>query len=254
MVSSSQVSDWFKQTNGLISVPSRKGALVVDYLVQGAGGGAGSSTSGVTYPSGGAGGISRTGSSFQLSLGSYTITIGAGGSAVSPRPAAGTPGTTSSFGSIASATGGGGGSALRLGGSNDDFAAIAYTVGASAGGGSGAGAANSNQNGGAGVSSSITGSSVGRGGGGAGSGSGGATGTATDGGSTTANATANLGGGGGSGGGGDAPTPRNGGSGVVIVRWVTTAASGLTVAGGTQTTSGIYTVATFNATDTLVVS
>jgi hypothetical protein len=28
----------------------------------------------------------------------------------------------------------------------------------------------------------------------------------------------------------------------------------LTVTGGTQTTSGIYTVATFNSTDTLVVS
>ena len=75
--------------------------------------------------------------------------------------------------------------------------------------------------------------------------SGGTVGTATDGGSTSANAVANKGGGGGPG--------RNGGSGVVIIRWLTANAAGLTITGGTQTTTGSYTVATFTSSGTFTI-
>jgi hypothetical protein len=187
--------------------------LSCTYLVVGAGGGGSGGTSGVTYGSGGAGGISQTGT---VSISSaQTVTIGAGGAGSTSQPNSGSNGSSCSIGSLVTATAGTGGGPLRTGGSNADFTAIAYQVGDSAGGGAGAGAANSNQNGGAGVASSITGTSVGRGGGGAGSASGGALGTATDGGSSGVNATANLGGGG---SGGDA-SGRNGGSGIVIIRY-----------------------------------
>jgi hypothetical protein len=46
----------------------------------------------------------------------------------------------------------------------------------------------------------------------------------------------------------------NGGSGVVILRYPTSQASGMTVTGGTITTSGIYTIHTFNATGSFVVA
>jgi hypothetical protein len=72
-------------------------------------------------------------------------------------------------------------------------------------------------------------------------------GTAVDGGATTANAVANKGGG----GGGSASS--NGGSGVVIIRWLTINAAGLNITGGTQTTSGSYTVATFTSSGTLTI-
>jgi hypothetical protein len=45
-----------------------------------------------------------------------------------------------------------------------------------------------------------------------------------------------------------------GGSGVVIVRYLTADASGSTITGGTETTSGSYTVRTFLASGSLVVA
>jgi hypothetical protein len=45
-----------------------------------------------------------------------------------------------------------------------------------------------------------------------------------------------------------------GGSGVVICRYLTADATGLTITGGTKTTSGSYTVHTFLASSSLVIA
>jgi hypothetical protein len=41
---------------------------------------------------------------------------------------------------------------------------------------------------------------------------------------------------------------------VVIVRYITTDASGFTITGGTKTTSGSYTIHTFNSSSSLVIA
>jgi hypothetical protein len=65
---------------------------------------------------------------------------------------------------------------------------------------------------------------------------------------------ANTGGGAG-GGTWSAPTiTARGGSGVVIVRYLTADATGRTITGGTATTSGLYTVRTFTASGSLVIA
>jgi hypothetical protein len=46
----------------------------------------------------------------------------------------------------------------------------------------------------------------------------------------------------------------NGGSGVVIVRYLTADATGNTITGGTATTSGSYTVRTFLTSGSLVIA
>ena len=45
-----------------------------------------------------------------------------------------------------------------------------------------------------------------------------------------------------------------GGSGIVIVSYLTADATGLTVTGGTVTTSGLYTIRTFTTSGSLVVA
>jgi 3-oxoacyl-(acyl-carrier-protein) synthase len=45
-----------------------------------------------------------------------------------------------------------------------------------------------------------------------------------------------------------------GGSGVVIVRYLTADASGFTITGGTTSTSGSYTIHTFNSSSSLVIA
>jgi hypothetical protein len=45
-----------------------------------------------------------------------------------------------------------------------------------------------------------------------------------------------------------------GGSGVVILRYLTADASSLTITGGTKTTSGAYTIHTFNSSSSLVIA
>jgi hypothetical protein len=67
------------------------------------------------------------------------------------------------------------------------------------------------------------------------------------------NATANTGGGGGGGGAGTA-IGGAGGSGIVIVRYLTEDATGKTITGGTETTSGSYTIRTFTASGSLVIA
>jgi len=134
------------------------------------------------------------------------------------------------------------------------------------GGGGGAGAVGGNASnnvggvGGAGLSSSITGTAVTRGGGGAGcqtsgAGSAGGAGGGGAGGSDSVNAgngSVNTGGGGG--GTRDSGTNGSGGSGIVIVRYLTADASSLTITGGTATTSGSYTVRTFTSSGSLVIA
>jgi hypothetical protein len=46
----------------------------------------------------------------------------------------------------------------------------------------------------------------------------------------------------------------NGGAGVVIVRYPTSNAVGFTVTGGTITTSGLWTIHTFNSSGSLVIA
>ena len=171
------------------------GATVsVDYLVVAGGGGGGQG-------GGGAGGyLSATGHS--LAIGAHTITVGGGGAGDADGNAAGSNGSNSVFGAVATATGGGGGagggangSAGGSGGGNrrdGGGTAGAGTVGqgnnggtttsgswkgAAGGGGKGAvggagsgGASGSEQGGvgGVGESSSITGAAVYRAGGGGG--------------------------------------------------------------------------------------
>lgn len=144
-----------------------------------------------------------------------------------------------------------------------------------AGGGGGAGqigydgrsSVNSSTNmgrGGAGLYSSITGTSVARAGGGGGHGgymtqieNGGIGGGGKGGQYTVAgadNGTTNTGGGGGGSWGGSGQLCGLGGSGVVIIRYLTADATGKTVTGGTATTSGAYTIRTFTASGSLVIA
>jgi len=134
-------------------------------------------------------------------------------------------------------------------------------------GGAGAGGANTaGGTGGVGIASSITGTSTHRAGGG-GSGShdnftrspGGLGGGGMGSRNLENNAvagTANTGGGGGGGGGNGNSISfgANGGSGVVILRYLTADATGLSITGGTKTTSGFFTIHTFDASGSLVIA
>jgi hypothetical protein len=239
----------------------------VEYLVI-AGGGGGSNVAG-----GGAGGY-RT-STLSVAVGTtYTVTVGAGGSAS-------TVGNDSVFSTITSLGGGRGGIANTgnfIGGTGGSGGGTGYSSGGTGatsaggvgtsgqgndggghnpfnggagGGGGGAGAVGTANttggvggNGGNGSASSITGSSVTRGGGGAGYGETamGTGGTGGGGGANTAG-TANTGGGGGS-------ANTAGGSGVVILRILTSNYSGTTTGSPTVTTDGSYKVITYNASGT----
>jgi len=247
----------FTSSSSLV-VPSGMTLSDVEYLVVAGGGGGGA------HSGGGAGGyrcsvVGETsgGSSsaegrLSLSAGSYTVTVGAGGSVGDP----GVTGSNSVFNSITSngggyghrygggsgGSGGGGGGAgsNHSGGSGTTGQGYSGGVGRVApsvdggGGGGGAGAAGASAtisgnyayggNGGSGITSSITGSAVTRAGGGGGYGEDPGSGGAGGGGrgkeqnppvNGTAGA-ANTGSGGGGGGGG---SPGNGGSGIVIVRY-----------------------------------
>jgi len=237
-----------------------------------AGGASGSSDG---QSGGGAGGY-RENASFSVASGSYSVTVGSG-----TVDADGVAGNNSIFSSL-TATGGGTGGAITTngvgGGSGGGGGRNANTTGGagtsgqgnnggggstgnnSGGGGGGAGSAGTLGNeggdgrggdGGAGTSSSISGSSVCRGGGGAGAGGFGY-GTVSCGGTTGSvfpyAEKPNTGGGGAANGSG-----RNGQSGVVIIRYTTSALSGFSVTGGTITTSGSDTIHTFTSNGTFLV-
>lgn len=234
------------------SVANTVSALVV------AGGGGGSVNNG----GGGAGGVISN-SALAIALGSYTITIGAGG------VGSGSNGSNSSIGSLAVATGGGaasgnnpgaaggsgGGGGGNSGAGGTGIAGQGHNGGSGAsgagGGGGGAGIVGSNAgvniggNGGNGVSSSISGTAVTYGGGGGGFSSTlgtGGTGGGGNAGTTGGNGTANTGGGGGAGN-----TAGSGGSGIVIISYPT---GFFSATGGTITTSGGNTIHTFTTTGT----
>jgi hypothetical protein len=240
-------------TSGTFSVPTARN---VDVLVVAGGGAGGNSTGG----GGGGGGVIYQGS-YNVSTGSKTVTVGAGGIG---GPTNGTNGANSVFdtltaigggGSTVSGGSGGGGTYWASGGSGtagQGYAGGAGRTGSgadasgnpySSGGGGGAGGAGGNGttlssgNGGVGYVSSISGSAQYYGGGGGGgadsyrrnpsNGTGG-NGGGGNGGNTSAgaNGTPNTGGGGG--GGANRPSSYDGGSGgsgIVIVRYLTSLAA-----------------------------
>jgi hypothetical protein len=265
--------EWYNGTSwSAFATPS---TYSVEYLViAGGGGGDGGG--------GGAGGLLSSSASVSVGV-ATTITIGAGG--LNPLAIAGanntaTNGNTSSFGAIATATGGGAGRYSQAGaaggsgggGGYSGFAGGAGTAGqgfaggtagsTSGGGGGGAGAVGSNGSGGtagaggagssaysvwaSATSSGVSGFYAG-GGGGAGSGGGAAGGSGGGGAGASASATSgtvNTG----SGGGGvyNSYPAGNGGSGIVIIRYTGTQRG----TGGTIVTSGGYTYHTFTTSGT----
>lgn len=241
----------------------------VDYLVV-AGGGAGA---GLLAGGGGGGGVQQ--GTDLISSGAYAVVVGAGGTAgnngadsswnLHTATGGGKGGSSAGAGGNGGSGGGGGagtspGSGLYLQGYNGG-AGTPYLQGAGGGGGGGGAQGSAaylvidgsvGGNGGAGVISYITGASVAYAGGGggngaAGSGTGGSGGGGTGGagGNPSTAGTANTGGGG---GGGES---RSGGSGIVILSYVTGA---LSATGGTITTAAGRTIHTFIADGTFTVS
>jgi len=267
-------------------VPFSSAAYTVEYLVIAGGAGGGGSTEGHQGGGGGAGGYrssvtgesSGGGSSAEpvatLNPGtSYTVTIGSGG-AGSPTGSRGVSGGDSVFSTVTSVGGGGGGAGSNagtnrvgssggcgggnassdqspngsapLGTAGQGYAGGVGSTGPGWGGtGGGAGAAGTSNSsgagfslaGGAGVASSITGSSVTRAVGG------GVTGYTLSGNNGATNT-----GGGGWGGTTGTTTGYNGGSGLVVIRYLG-AQKGT---GGTVTSSGGYTIHTFTSSGTYV--
>ena len=259
------------------SLPQAAGnsGTTVDYLVVGGGGGGGHEGGG-----GGGGGQVKTGSVSFLN-GSFAVTIGNGGAGATTISSQASNGGTTTLSlptPVVSIGGGGGGSKNAQGasggngggGGHPGFSGGAGAAGGFAGGtanneigggGAGAGAVGtsaSNSNGGIGVSSSISGSATFYGGGGGGGswhiGTGGGQGGQGGGGSggtalsplATSGAANTGGGGGGSGNSQSTPVAKNGGSGIVIVRYLGSPSG----TGGTITQSGGYTIHTFNSNGT----
>ena len=213
-----------------ITSPSK---LLVDILCVGGGGGAGG------YIGGGGGGGVVTSLSTLLDAGSFAITVGAGGTGqVGTATPSATAGSASSMDTILTAAGGGASAPVGgVAGSSGAFTGGAWdNTHSNSGGGAGAGqngadgTAGGGGNGGNGVSSSISGTATYYGGGGGGgfyTGSqgvgglgGGAAGAPTYNPSTHYDGTNGLGGGGGGSSGGGASIGGDGGSGVVIVRYL----------------------------------
>jgi len=233
-------------SGGTITFP-RSGNVAV--LVVGGGGGGGSNLGG----GGGAGGFVYN-SSFAVTAQAYTVTVGSGGTAGSGNNIPGGNGGNSVFSTI-TATGGGGGGSLGSsssssngknggsgGGGASSYNPMSWPAGSggsgsqgSAGGsgttndtfGAGGGGAGgigmngiSGGNGGSGTVSTISGSSVTYAGGGAGAGFTTCGSASGGGGSGTAGA-ANTGGGGSGGKNSEYPNGYAGGSGIVIIRYLT---------------------------------
>ena len=279
-VSASTVTD--------IGVTASPSTADIDYLIVG-GGGAGGATNN-TDGSGGGGGagevLEDTGS---VSVGTYSITVGAGGVSTSTSSFTQADGGSSSINTVDTAVGGGGGGSSnssfhdgRAGGSGGGGGAQNSSSGsggsATAGfaggagrdnswGGGGGGASEVGEvgsttggDGGDGVSSSISGSAVTYGGGGGGgykggiyvAGTGGAGGGGNGGESAVgADATANTGGGGGGAGAdGTSYLGGDGGSGIVIISYTT---GTMIATGGTITQVAGKTIHTFTSSDIFTV-
>ena len=233
--------------------------ISLTYLVV-AGGGAGGVGRG---GGGGAGGV-LTGTT-NLSAGSYTITVGAGGTNAF-NDAQGGDGGSSSIGSTVVTTGGGGGggwtiNAGRNGGSGGGASAASTAAAGTGisgqgfagsvrltdligGGGGGAGAAATNQNGAIGITSMITGSTTYyAGGGGAGGGNGG----------NNPDSGVQYTGGGSGGTGAAAQTAGTGGSGVVILRTAGSYTAAGTTGSPTRTETGGYTYYKFTGDGSITI-
>lgn len=232
-------------------------ALTVESLVVAGGGSGASSLGGCTPGAGGAGGYVAS-STMILAVGSYGVTVGSGGSPIGTPPYA-QNGGNSVLGTITAIGGGHGGSPGNTGGSGGSGVSCGGTEGSHAGtagqgnasgstsayqpgGGGGAGGAGTNGSsggaGGVGTSNSISGSAVTYAKGGDGNGGG-------------ANCSATNRGYGGNASFSGSASGGTGCSGVVIVKCLTSA---VTCTGGTITTSGAYTINTFNSNGTLVIA
>ena len=259
-------------------------SISATYLQVAGGGGGGCTGSGGGAGGGGAGGLLTGTVSLNPTL-SYTVTVGAGGAGKGGADGNGTQGSTSQFGTLTASVGGGygglttgGSGGSGGGGANNSYAGGSATSGQgyaggtggpysgnyTGGGGGGAGAVGGNGassvagNGGSGYTASAAlGGGTYAGGGGGGTYNGGTRGTGGSGGGGNGDAgnsnnatsgTANLGGGGGGGGYGSTyETAGNGGSGVVIISYLGAQQFG----GGVVTSSGGYTIHTFNTSGTL---
>ncbi|MFZ2188032.1 MAG: fibronectin type III domain-containing protein, partial [Candidatus Moraniibacteriota bacterium] len=192
----------------------------VTVLVVGGGGGGNGGVSGVNYGDGGGGGTVVYNASYAVTAGNKTVTVGNGGAGV----ISGTPetGQSSVFDAIIATGGTGTINTSRTGGANANYIGGTGSVSSSGGGGAGGGGNGSTKNGGIGYASAISGVSTGYAGGGSSSDSNSA-GTAVDGGGaysggTPHDGTVNTGGGG---SGADSNhLGGNGGSGIVIVRYL----------------------------------
>jgi hypothetical protein len=252
------------------------------------GGGAGGYRNSYSTETSGGGGTSETELTFNIGT-VYTITVGAGGTdGGTGNSTSGNNSSISGTGltTITSSGGGAGGGDNRSGSSGGSGGGGGYSSGTGgsgtanqgfaggngggnsspyqAGGGGGSGAVgvagSSTGNGGAGTASSITASSVTRAGGGGGgsnqtggvssggTGGGGAGGGANPQIKTGVSGTANTGSGGG--GANDVNAGGSGGSGVVILRMLTTKYSGTTTGSPTVSTSGADTILVYNASGT----
>lgn len=278
---------WIKVTASTVSsitAATNPTTISIDYLAVGGGGGSGGAA---VYASGGGGGGEVATGTDTLTVGSFDITIGQGGSGGSPG-ANGSTGGSTVIETVDTAVGGGGGgdgntvingSSGASGGGGGASNITAGTGGAATagnaggagntdtsevgGGGGGAGAAGgaassgSAGSGGAGVTSSITGTSTYYGGGGgggsvaAGSPGDGGIGGGGAGGDGTTGTPGTDGLGGGAGGRGGTGSGSKGGSGIAVIRYTTGTAF---CTGGDQVyQSGTYTVHVFENSGTFTV-
>jgi hypothetical protein len=212
-------------------------AKTMDILVVGGGGADSNGSSNTAGWGGGGGGGMQYATGYSVPAGSYTITVGAGGSA-----STGNNATPTGFGNLAFAAGGGQGNFCGPGGSASSSTYSGFTaynntggsgdgsnrVGGGGGGAGGNGGAASGGNGGNGGSGrAIFNSTYAGGGGGGGNSSGGSAGSGGGGrganGSESNGVDGTAGTGGGAGGGrsfsGSASRTNVGGSGVVVVRY-----------------------------------
>lgn len=273
-----------------ISVTTSPTTIGIDYLAVGAGGGGGSTTNINGGGGGGGGGRVVTGST-SLAVGSYSVTIGAGGTGATIAQTVGTTGGTTTIGVLATAQGGAGGGSAAVaggaavtGGSGGGGGAIGggtaaaggagatggnnggngnNTTDGSGGGGGGSGGVGSNAatstggNGGNGTASSITGASVnyaGGGGGGSSHATGGGAGTAGGGNGGSDNSIgASADANTGSGGGGGAGQNYAGGNGGSGIAVIAYDTGSAVASGGNVSRSGGKTIHTFTENDTFTI-
>ena len=200
------------------------GITSVQVLVVAGGGGGSDGIFNVTFGNAGGGGTVTYNANYAVSPGPITVAVGAGGTGVMFATAGN--GGNSVFGTITATGGTGPAYNQRSGGRNANYLGGTGVNYYSGGGGAGGGGAGSTLNGGIGFTSSISGTSVNYAGGGSSCAWSGGTwcGTAVDGGGVGngdgngTNGTANTGGGGGS--ANNNYIGGNGGSGIVIVRYL----------------------------------